>query len=56
MYALSKQGYHSIAQSTDPAHFFDMPSRELLLFGGRKIEVIGPLLEEEAMNIYRKWV
>ncbi len=56
VFALSKQVYHSIAKTSDPAYFFDMPSKELLRFGGRKVEVIGPLLEEEAKILYRKWI
>jgi len=56
VYALSKEGFHSVAKTSDPNHFFDMPARELLRFGGRKTEVIGPLLEEEAKILYRKWI
>ena len=53
VYALSKQGYHSVAGTANPAYKFQMDPRDLLAYGGRNIGVVGPLLEEEAKQFYR---
>jgi tRNA(Arg) A34 adenosine deaminase TadA len=56
VYALSKVGYHAVAQDNHPDHLFDISPKELLEQGGRKIEVIGPLMEEGAQELYKRWV
>lgn len=56
VYALSKEGYHAIANTTNPDHIFDLSSKKLLEYGGRKIEVTGPLMEHEAKAIYKEWL
>ena len=54
VFALSKNGYHAIAGTTNPAHIFDLSSEALLQFGGRKVIVTGPLLEKEAIAFYKE--
>jgi tRNA(Arg) A34 adenosine deaminase TadA len=56
VFALSKDAYHTIAGTTDPAYIFDMTAERLLSFGKRKIKVSGPLLEEEAAQLYKTWL
>jgi tRNA(Arg) A34 adenosine deaminase TadA len=56
VYALSKEGYHHVANTSNPDYLFDMSSKELLAHGGRKVEVAGPIMEEEAKIIYKQWV
>ncbi len=53
VYGLSKKEYYKIVGRENPNWVFEMPTRELLERGGRKLEVIGPLLEEEASIIHR---
>jgi tRNA(Arg) A34 adenosine deaminase TadA len=53
VYALGKDQYHRISGTTNPDYRFDMAARELLLSGGRKVEVVGPTLGEEAEAFYR---
>ncbi|MGI9551137.1 MAG: nucleoside deaminase [Aurantibacter sp.] len=52
VYGLSKTAYYRIVGRDDPNWVFEMPTRELLEKGGRKLEVIGPLLEEEASILH----
>ena len=54
VFALSKNGYHAIAGTSNPAHNFDLSSNSLLQYGGRKVIVEGPLLEQEAIAFYKK--
>jgi len=56
VFASSKEGYHEIAGTANPAHIFDLSAKKLLSYGGRKIELIGPLLEQEAMELYKSWL
>ena len=56
VYALSKEGFHAVAHTDNPDHIFNMHASELLNTGGRKVEVSGPLMEEEAKALYRKWL
>ena len=56
VYALSKEGYHTIAKTTNPNHLFNISSRQVLGYAGRKTEVVGPLMENEAKAIYEKWL
>lgn len=52
VYGLSKTKYYKIVGRDDPNWVFEMPTRELLEKGGRKLEVVGPLLEEEASTVH----
>ncbi len=52
VYGLSKTEYYKITGRDNPNWVFEMPVRELLEKGGRKLEVIGPLLEEEASILH----
>jgi tRNA(Arg) A34 adenosine deaminase TadA len=54
VYALSKESYHAVVGTNNPAYVFNMPSRELLRHAGRTVEVVGPLLEEEAILFYKQ--
>ena len=55
-FALSKKSYNKIAGTTNPAHIFHIPTEELLSYGRRNVKVVGPLLEEEAADLYRQWL
>ena len=55
-FALSKKCYDEIARPTNPAHIFHISTEELLSYGMRKVNVTGPVLEEEAATLYRKWL
>lgn len=52
VYGLSKSAYYKIVGRDNPNWVFEMPTRELLEKGGRKLEVIGPLIEEEAAVLH----
>ena len=52
VYGLSKSEYYRLVGRDDPNGVFEMPTRELLAKGGRKLEVVGPLLEEEASLLH----
>ncbi|MBO3696874.1 nucleoside deaminase [Roseivirga sp. E12] len=52
VYGLSKAKYYEIVGRDNPNWVFEMPTRELLDKGGRKLEVIGPLLEDEASILH----
>jgi len=56
VFALGKEGYHSIAQTSNPAHIMNLKAEEILRSGGRRVDIIGPLLEEEAKLLYADWV
>jgi len=56
VYALGKDTYHTIAGTHDPAHVLDMKAVELLQRGGRMVTVVGPVMENEAIRMYRKWL
>ena len=56
VFALSKEGYHHLAQTTNPAHLMNMKAEDVLHSGGRQVEIIGPLLEEEAKLLYEDWL
>ena len=55
VYALSKDTYHRIAGTSDPAHLLNVPAKDLFDQGERQVIVLGPLLEEEAAACYEKW-
>jgi len=52
VYALNKEAYHQISGTSNPAHMLNMKAATLLSHGGRKVRVLGPLLEEEAAVFY----
>jgi tRNA(Arg) A34 adenosine deaminase TadA len=52
VYGLSKKEYYRIVGRDNPNWVFEMPARELLEKGGRKLEIIGPLLEDEASKLH----
>lgn len=53
VYGLSKTNYYKIVGRDNPNWVFEMPTRELLEKGGRKLEVVGPLLEDEASVLHQ---
>ncbi|WP_350293997.1 nucleoside deaminase [uncultured Croceitalea sp.] len=52
VYGLSKTKYYKIVGRDNANWVFEMPVRELIKKGGRKIEVLGPLLEDEASVLH----
>lgn len=52
-FALGKDQYHEIAGTTNPAHIMDLKAQDLLQYGRRKVNVSGPLLEDEAKAFYQ---
>ncbi|HVF82384.1 MAG TPA: nucleoside deaminase [Flavisolibacter sp.] len=52
VYALGKDVYHQINQTTNLAYIFNLSCSDLLQKGGRVVMVAGPLLEEEARQFY----
>ena len=52
VYGLGKSEYYRIVGRDNPNWVFEMPTRELLEKGGRKLEVVGPLLEDEASILH----
>jgi len=53
VFGLSKRKFYQEFGRDNPAIDFDISSREILAAGGRKIEVIGPMLEDEVLKIHR---
>jgi len=54
VYAISKEQYHKVANTIDPAYKLDISATEVLGKGGRKVKVEKPMLEEETINFYNK--
>lgn len=52
-YGLSKSEYYKIVGRDDPNWDFEIPVRDVLNSGGRAVEVLGPLLEEEAAELHK---
>jgi len=52
-FGLSKSRFYEEFGNDNPAIDFNISSREVLKAGGRKVEVIGPMLEEEVLKIHR---
>jgi tRNA(Arg) A34 adenosine deaminase TadA len=52
-YGLSKSEYYKIVGRDDPNWVFEIPVRDVLNSGGRAVEVLGPLLEEEAAELQK---
>lgn len=53
VYGLSKAKYYETAGGNNPNWVFEMPTRELLGKGRRRVEVMGPLLEEDVMVLHK---
>jgi len=56
VFALGKEAYHSIAGTANSAFLFDISAEKLLSYGKRPVQVSGPLLEDEASQMYTKWL
>lgn len=56
VYALSKESFHAIAGTNNPAHILNMKAGELLSRGGRAVTIEGPVMEQEAGKIYKEWL
>ena len=56
VFAIGKEVYHSIAGTDNPAFLFDISAEKLLSYEKRPVQVSGPLLEEEAAQMYTKWL
>ena len=52
-YGLSKKEYYNIVGRDDPNWDFEIPVRDVLKSGGRSVEVLGPLLENEAAELHK---
>ena len=53
VYGLSKVTYYQIVGKNDPNWVFEIPVRDVLAKGGRKVEVLGPFLEEETSRLHK---
>jgi len=56
VYGLSKERYHEVAGTDNPNYILNLHADELLAKGGRKMEIIGPLIEEEIASKYAGWL
>jgi tRNA(Arg) A34 adenosine deaminase TadA len=52
VYALSEEDLHKLTGSNEENPTMHLPCREVLSRGQRPIEVIGPMLEEEAKRVH----
>jgi tRNA(Arg) A34 adenosine deaminase TadA len=52
VYALSEHGLLELASPQLGGDFLNLPCREVFARGGQRIEVLGPLLEEEARQVH----
>ncbi len=52
VYALSERDMVKMVSGLPTGDFLDLPCREVFERGGREIEVLGPLLEEEARKVH----
>ncbi|MBX7150080.1 nucleoside deaminase [bacterium] len=55
VYGLSNERFYEIVGESQKSIGLTLPCRTLLATGGRKVEVIGPLLEDEAAEWYRRY-
>lgn len=53
IFGLSKARFYKEFGNDNPNIDFNIPSRDILKLGGRKVEVEGPILEEEALLIHQ---
>jgi tRNA(Arg) A34 adenosine deaminase TadA len=56
VFALSKDGYHAAANTTNSDYIFNTHAKDLLSSGGRRIEITGPLMEKETAALYAEWL
>ncbi len=54
VFGLSKSRFYEEFGKDDPNTDLDISSRKILSAGGRKIEVVGPLLEDVALQIHKE--
>ncbi len=54
VYAVSKEGYKAASGDNNPLFNFPVSSRDLLAKAGREVVVVGPVLEEEGQQFYRR--
>ena len=54
VYGLSKPEYYNIVGRENPNWVFEMSAKEVLSKGGRNVEVVGPLLEDEAATLHKQ--
>jgi tRNA(Arg) A34 adenosine deaminase TadA len=52
VYGLSERSLLELAATGPGSDFLDLPCREVFARGGRAVEVLGPLLEEEARHVH----
>jgi len=52
VYALSERSLLELASPQSGGDFLNLPCREVFARGGQAIEVLGPLLEEEARQVH----
>jgi tRNA(Arg) A34 adenosine deaminase TadA len=52
VFALSEKGLLNLTGSNDENPTMDLPCREVLSRGQRPIEILGPMLEEEAKSVH----
>jgi tRNA(Arg) A34 adenosine deaminase TadA len=52
VYGLSKPKYYNIVGRENPNWVFEMSAKEVLSKGGRKVEIVGPLLENEVATLH----
>jgi tRNA(Arg) A34 adenosine deaminase TadA len=53
VYGISKKRFYDIVGRQDANFHFEIPCREIFERGGRKVEVIGPLLEDEMAVLHK---
>ena len=53
VFGLSKSRFYAEFGRENPDIDFEISSRKILAAGGRKVKVVGPLLEEEALQLHR---
>ena len=52
VFALSERGLLELVAGLPSGDFLDLPCREVFARGGRPVEVLGPLLEDEARQVH----
>jgi len=53
VFGLSKARFYQEFGNDNPAIDFNIPSRNVLRTGGRKVEVYGPMLEDDVLALHR---
>ncbi|WOK07914.1 nucleoside deaminase [Imperialibacter roseus] len=52
VFGMSKASFYDLMGRSNPNYVFEMPCRELFDKGGRKVEVVGPFLDEEVALLH----